>query len=54
MGDLSQLLPLVVGHKPDTPLPAPAGAAAKLRKAALECVERWNSQYGPVYGQVGM
>lgn len=53
VSDLGQVLPLALGHKPETPLPPPAGAAAKLRKAALECLERWNSQYGAVYGQVG-
>lgn len=49
--DFSTLLLLAVGHKADKPLPPPASAAQQLRQLALECVERWDEQFGALYGQ---
>ena len=46
------MLLLAVGHKADKPLPPPAGVAQQLRQQALECIERWDEQYGALYGQV--
>ena len=50
--EFSSILLLAVGHKADKPLPPPASAAQRLRQCALECIERWDDQFGALYGQV--
>ena len=49
---LTQFLELVVGFRPDRPLPPPATAAVALRERALAAVERWNEDFGGKYRQV--
>ncbi|KAF8060617.1 RPL32A [Scenedesmus sp. PABB004] len=51
-GQFSAFVALAVGHRPDAPLPPPAGAARALRERALEAIEAWHEAWGLHYPAV--
>ncbi|KAL4437191.1 hypothetical protein ABPG75_004330 [Micractinium tetrahymenae] len=51
---LSQFLELVLGFRPERPLPQPVQAAASLREEALELLESWSASHGARHKQLPM
>ncbi|KAL4423512.1 hypothetical protein ABPG77_003645 [Micractinium sp. CCAP 211/92] len=54
LAQLSQFLELVLGFRPERPLPQPAQAAASLREEALELLESWSASHGARHKQLPM
>ncbi|XP_042638884.1 UV-stimulated scaffold protein A [Orycteropus afer afer] len=54
ISNFQEFLELTLGTDHDQPLPPPREVAQKLRRAAIQAVERWHEKYGEAYKKLAL
>uniref|UniRef100_G3TB47 UV-stimulated scaffold protein A n=1 Tax=Loxodonta africana TaxID=9785 RepID=G3TB47_LOXAF len=54
VSNFQEFLELTLGTDHEQPLPPPREVAQKLRRAAIQAVERWNEKYGEAYKKLAL